>query len=100
MRGTTHILSADGDEYHAVHDSPLTLEWMQSKVGGPIQEIPGFTSYMRHPCVAYCDEEGKIKDKPVNKEATMTWRRLTPTSDILVGDVLIVSGDSEFMEAL
>jgi hypothetical protein len=100
MRGTTHILRADGDEVHAVHDKPLELDWVQQAVGGFIQLVPGFTHYMNHPCIAYCNEEGKLYDLPVNKEATMAWRRCSFTPDILVGDVLIISGDREFMETL
>jgi hypothetical protein len=100
VRGTFHILRADGDEVHGIRDKPAELEWLQQSVGGLIEIIPGFTKYLNHPCVAFCNEEGKILELPVNKEATMAWRRCMPTSDILHGDVLIVSGDREFMETL
>lgn len=100
MRGTFHILRADGDEVHGVRNEPLTLDLIRQFVGGDCEIIPGFTHYLRHPCVVFANEEGKRLDLPVNKDATMAWRRCSPTPDILRGDVLIVSGDAEFMETL
>lgn len=55
MRGTFHILRADGDEIHGVSDKPLELEWMQSTIGGYLQAIPQFNKYINHPCVAFAD---------------------------------------------
>jgi hypothetical protein len=100
MRGITHIIDADGDTIHGIHYTPLTLEFMQTCVGGPIEVVPHFTTYMSSRCVAFCNEEGKLRDLPVNKEATMLWRQQFNNPDILVGNILIVTGDEEFMESL
>lgn len=45
---------------------------------------------------AICDEEGKLKGKPINEEATAAWySQLTGKhkwDDVLVGDIAIVYG--------
>jgi hypothetical protein len=63
--------------------------------------------------VAFCDEDGKKKGLPVNKTATYLWEtalRLVKhpglmtydgqVYDYLVGSIVVVSGDKEFMEEL
>lgn len=79
--------------------SNLTLETMQKAVGGCIETVPYFTSYEGEKYVAYCDGEGKLKDYPINKVATLLWYDqlhragiAPPYADVLVGAVLIVQG--------
>lgn len=100
MKGITHIIETDSDKVMGIHYHPLSLEFMQTAVGGSIEIIPGFTRYMGKDCVAFCNEEGKLRNLPVNQDATMEWRWQHPTPDILVGNVLVVTGDEEFMGAL
>ena len=65
------------------------------------------------PCVAFCNEDGKGRGLPINRRATLLWRAaisqhndipatMIPMlrEDFLVGDVAILVGDKEFMEAL
>jgi hypothetical protein len=70
---------------------------LQEAVGGFIEVIPLFTMYKGRACVALCDEEGKIKGKPVNLQATRLWADQLKLAtdyadDLLVGDIAIVYG--------
>ncbi len=94
--------------------------------GGWLEKVPGFGSIEHqgelHACVALVDEEGKLNHRSsgvqrsapdrVNNCATLKWdaalRRaghpglLTPfgnLADYLVGQVAVLYGDDEFMEA-
>lgn len=107
-------------------DQAPTLEVLRELIGGPLQAVPYFHSIMidgsPRRCVAFCDEEGKISEKPMNRAATVQWGAavdraiantpkdspLAPTPlvekghwrDVLVGTVVILTGDKEFMDAL
>lgn len=59
----------------------FTLEQLRGFVGGYIEVVPVGNGE----CVV-CDEEGKLKGKPLNMAATAMFRRLF---DPFVGDVLI-----------
>jgi hypothetical protein len=75
-----------------------TLEEMQRAVGGYIETVPYFDRFDGKPCVAFCNEEGKLQGEPINDRATGLWvtclqsRNMVP-HDILVGAVAIVTGD-------
>lgn len=84
------------------------LEELQSRVGGYIEKIPCWLT-MRDgsPCVAFCNEEGKLDGMPVNEAATLAWlealERATGSrecNDVLVGPVIVITGDAELMESL
>ncbi len=78
-----------------------SLEDMQSGVGGYIQLVPGFTKYKGDDCVAFCNEEGKLKGLPINALATVEWRKCAPRNwDILVGDIVVITGDRQFLDSL
>ncbi|WP_439924714.1 hypothetical protein [Nitrobacter sp. JJSN] len=60
-----------------------------------------------HDGVAFCDEEGKLKSLPYNQDATEQWEyslmhqgRALAGLDFLVGPVIVVWGDKDFMGAL
>lgn len=78
----------------------LPLPKLQELVGGYIETVPHFKEYEGEKCVAFCDEEGKLKGHKINAEATKIWynqpemvklgdRRF---QDYLVGVVVIVQG--------
>lgn len=91
-----------------------TLELLKAGVGGGyIEVVPGFRTIVhcgvRHDCVAFCDENGKINGQPINLIATNIWHAVLPPPglirdgalvDHLVGQVIVVFGDQEFMDAL
>ncbi|QIV65846.1 DUF3846 domain-containing protein [Mesorhizobium phage Cp1R7A-A1] len=83
------------------------LRAFQTAVGGDIQVIP-YCELFEHKdiirkCIALCDEEGKLKGKPVNRTATAMWHRGLAERlgafrmDVLVGDIAFVFGDPEIM---
>jgi len=79
------------------------LEDLQGGVGGDIEVVPLFTKYKGRPCVAFCNEEGKLNGLPVNQVATAFWYAQEPRfigRDILVGPVVIITGDRELMREL
>ena len=88
----------------------------------PLADIPGEKARGRAvSCVAYCDEEGKLNGKLPNTRATIEWdlglrqlmdergQQVMPDglcdprsgapSDYLVGQVVVVIGDEDFMFA-
>lgn len=65
---------------------------LQEAVGGWIEVVPNFTFFNGRACQAVCDEEGKLKYKEVNREATAAWRACSNTNDFLVGDIAIIYG--------
>jgi hypothetical protein len=80
------------------------LEELSAGIGGGyIETVPYFTKYKGRPCVAFCDEEGKLHGLPVNQRATALWYALEPRfigRDILVGPIVIVSGDRALLDSL
>jgi hypothetical protein len=80
-----------------------TLKHLQDAVGGYIEAVHGFCAPgAGGPAVAYCNEHGKLDDLPFNRIATDLWRhclRRDP-GDTLCGNVVVLWGDEEFMDAL
>lgn len=102
MEGKMTIIKADGtiDETNLV--TTPSLDTMQAAVEGYIELVPWFDTYEGEPCVAFCNEEGKLNDLPVNATATEAWHYSIgrPHTDVLVGDVVIFTGDQAFMASL
>ena len=80
-----------------ITDVEPTLKEMQDFVGGFIEVVQSADT--KHDIVL--DEEGKLKGKPTNKEATELFigEAMDDTSagwdfDYIVGDVMILSGDA------
>ena len=81
------------------------LEALQKAIGGDIEVVPFFARYKGKRCVAFCDEHGKLDGLPVNQRATKLWYDQTPLGpyihpDVLVGPVVIITGDRALLEAL
>jgi len=99
-----------------------SLAFLQRTVGGYIEAIPHFSTISSKgvtvPCIAYCNEEGKLKGLPTNWVATMVWHdalkrieredgtRMFPRGlldedgvarDVLTGPIIVVAGDREFL---
>ena len=113
MRGTILIFKphADAPEVTTV-DVPPDLQLLKTAIGGGYLEVvPRFNRIghdgVKHRCVAFCDEDGKLKQLPYNRAATMLWdaemRRAYGCGcgpDYLVGPIAVVFGDKEWMDAL
>jgi hypothetical protein len=109
MQGTIITIPVVGDAKIAALAEP-SLEALQEAVGGFIEAVPYFDTYTHEGelcrCVAFCNEEGKLKELAVNLEAMKSWipalkaHGIDKIFDVLVGPVAIVFGDEEFMRAL
>lgn len=109
MRGKLTIISPDGVITYKDVAAPL-LDDLQEAVEGSIETVPYWTRWhdrstrQEFPCVAFCNEEGKLKGLEANLVATFLWQVNSPrgraTGDLLVGPVVIVTGDDEFLAAL
>lgn len=103
-------------EIQPLHEPP-ELDVLNKILDGPIEYISGFNSiaYGRElkECIAYVNETGKIREPrlKLNAAATLAWedalnrngKTLQGTSallDHLVGNVIVLFGDKEFMQAL
>jgi hypothetical protein len=103
MKGIVTIIDSAGKIVETDVSEPVTLEMLKLGVGGHIEHVPMFDLYKEEHCVAFCNEEGKLLKLPVNMLATMLWmkqRHPFPIGDVLCGNVIIVRGDNELMEAL
>lgn len=108
------------DEVHEFAAAP-TLDWLKAAVGdGFIEVVPGFTTLTvagvplrQVACVAFCNEHGKLNGLPFNRVATELWEtaladqgsRLRDAAtgrwlDYLVGPIVVLYGDADFMAAL
>jgi hypothetical protein len=94
-------LRSDGQrEVSAIVVGPSLID-LQTMVGGYVEIVPHWKTYQGQLCIAYANEEGKVKGLPFNLEATELWykqlqyaRQQSVTGDILVGDIAIVTGTS------
>ncbi len=93
------------------YDEAIIADDLQDAVGGWLEVVPYFDTLSidgdRKPCRAFCNEEGKLRRLDLNVTATQLWRdALTfqglagAVDDVLVGPVVIVFGDEQFMRQL
>lgn len=88
------------------------LAFLQSAVGGYIETVPFWETYGDEPCLAFCNEEGKLLGLPYNDSATRAWHAAFIRTldhpmtfsefiqrDQLAGPVVVITGDAEFMKA-
>lgn len=72
-----------------------SLENMQELVGGYVEVVPLFNKFLGMSCKVLVDEEGKLKNKPVNNRATLEWVKCVACyPDYLVGDVVILTKEA------
>lgn len=79
------------------------LKFLQDGVGGYIEIVPNFDTFLiegrEFPCVAFCNEEGKLDGLPFNPLATQFWincfnpEAINRFPDVLVGDVVVMFSD-------
>ena len=115
MQGTLHIIPPGSNTPHRIVKltRAVTLDELQEAVGGFAERIPNFDSIFQDGrvqlCIAFCDEDGKQKNRSENQWANTLWmqaivRRFgqgkAEPGDVLVGSVVLLTGDTEFLEAL
>jgi Domain of unknown function (DUF3846) len=76
-------INADASRIEQIGGDLVSLK---KAVGGYIEIVPTPNS----PFVMFCDEEGKIKGKPINLTATKLADRYRDWNDPIVGDVALV----------
>lgn len=86
--GTLYRTNGEVLEVHPVNGRKFSLEELQTYVGGHIELVPG-TARKGSPA-AFCNEEGRLKYLPDNREATHVFMKGIWSADILVGDVIQV----------
>jgi hypothetical protein len=103
MKGKLYILTNDKKREVRELDKPPTGDEIREILGGWMELVPRFNTYEKQPCIAYCDEEGKMKNLSHNYEATHAWSTSMKMSlhniDPLRGTIVVLTGDKEFMEA-
>jgi len=104
MKGKLTILCNLGEHSYELDHAP-NCEEIQKGVEGWLECVPYFNRYKGERCVAFCNEEGKLKGLDANTLATGAWhyqlgKAGIPCNDVLVGPVVIVTGDAELLEAL
>ena len=107
MRGDGYVYRPDSHtpEHLELNGEPDLAVLKNAIGGGWLEAIPHWNRYEGKPAVAFCDEEGKMKGLPFNRTATVLWHKqlkgtVPSLRDMLVGAVLVVTGDEQFMEAL
>jgi hypothetical protein len=87
------VLKVDGSIMTQELDKSPDLQKLQEFVGGYIERVPLWTTYMGRRCNVYADEEGKLYNKPLNVRATQMWQKaIAPRQAYpLVGDIVIVT---------
>lgn len=105
MRGVLTIIPVSGAVSSKELTAPPRLQDLQAGIGGgSIKVVPGFKEYEDEPCVVFCDEDGKRKRLPGNSRATALWfiqgSDWRPSGDVLVGPIVIITGDADLMEEL
>lgn len=102
MNGKMTIIRTDGLVEIRTLDGQPKLEDLQAIVGGYIELVPLFGTWQGEEAAMFCNEDGKGSALPINRAATALWHGAAhgDTGDVLVGDVVIVSGDPGLMREL
>jgi hypothetical protein len=103
MPGKVVIISVNGLITEQNSEGKVALETLQKLVGGYIERVPHFGSFGGQKCIAFADEDGRMKAKPINEKATELWFEaagskkgvsLDYIKNFLVGDVVILLGEA------
>ena len=82
-------VTADGYVEDQIQDRPFTLEQLQKAVRGYIETVCYFSKYDGKKARVYANEEGIIRDLPINRWASEEWNRQNPYSTFLHGNIAI-----------
>jgi hypothetical protein len=89
------IIPADDAQEIRVREAEKAprLQELQDICDGYIEAVPHWVEHEGMRCVVYCNEEGKMRDLPLNRRATLLWYAAlgTPVDDVLCGDIAIVA---------
>jgi hypothetical protein len=80
--------------------SQPTLDMLVFGVEGHIEIVPRFNKFGGRPCIAFCNEEGKMQGKLPNHLAQILWEENVGriiNEDQLVGNIVIIVADPAFL---
>lgn len=111
MRGTAFIIRTNMLDLSGVErldmTGPPTLEEWQAVCEGYIQIVPGLSRCRpligsSDRCIALCNEDGIRLQLPLNPLATALWHGSAPefSAERLVGNIMLLTGDAEFMASI
>jgi hypothetical protein len=112
MKGGLFIIRQDGLVERRELTRPPTGKELHDIIDGYLEIVPFWnhlkTLDINSSCVAFCDSDGKtVGNKKLNESATTMWENVLrlqgKTSigvDYLVGDIVVVWGDRQLLEAL
>lgn len=117
MNGTMIVIAPEGGQSLIEYNGHTpALETLQQAVGGYIELVPGFDTFSNsdglHECVCFCNEDGKGEGLEFNKRAQICWENALrrqgrslydkngQPADVLVGSIVVLFGDDEFMSEL
>lgn len=105
MKGKMYIIRPDGTGSSRELSAAPELEELQEAVEGYIELVPFFTVFRKEECVAFCNEQGKLEGLGFNESATELWAEAMkfqgfPLNDVIMGPIVIITGDDELMGAL
>jgi hypothetical protein len=96
-------INPDGTVNRILLDAHPTLDQLKDIVGGYIERVPYFNKFENKPCIAFCNEMGKLQELPVNLKATNLWMDAyggSVSPDYLVGSIAIVVGPQSFLDSM
>jgi hypothetical protein len=121
MKGEMGIYGTDWSWSVKRLDDVPSLEELRDGVKGDIELVSPFDT-VRAPddkgvievrrCVVFCNESGKNLGLPINERATLAWHEAMlrkgqtlmfpdgSVMDVLVGPVVVITGDTELLRAL
>jgi len=100
------IIKADGTSERRPLETVPDHVMLHDLVGGYIELVPHWNHVTVdgkvQRCAVFCDENGKVNGRPINKIATGLWYSAINgiVEDYLVGDIVIVWGNKAFISRL
>lgn len=75
---------------------PPYFKQLQEAVGGWLEPVPHFLTYGGKHCRAFVNEEGTLRNLPINLDATaLWWMNSDKLTEFLRGPLVIITADTE-----
>lgn len=91
------IIQPNGDRSFKKQDATPNCDTISELIGGLLEIVPHFDRFGSNSCVAFCDEEGKLKGLKLNGAATYLWWSCMAHEgfrpDTLHGPLVIITAD-------
>jgi hypothetical protein len=107
MKGKLTIVRPGKREEVVELSAPVKLQLLSDIAGGDIEQVPYWSTYEGDPCVVFANTHGKRNKLIVNKVANDEWYHARvregvkgKVDDELRGNIIIVTGDEDFMETV